>query len=385
MQPDATVAIIGAGPVGLFLGCRLATLGVSVLLVEQRVERFSHSRSIGIHPPALEVLARIGLDGPLLARGMRIGRARGFAEGRLLGVLDLGCCPAPYPFVLTLPQPVTEGLLAARLEQLAPDALQRGGMLAGLSQDHEGVTLELTDGTQLRADLAIGCDGRNSAARRLTGIPVTARQHSDHYVMADLADTSDLGSDAAIYLTRAGVVESFPLPGGQRRWVARTDGEAPAGTREALQLLTRLVRERAGFELPVSAAMVSAFGTETQLARSLVQGRVVLAGDAAHVISPIGGQGLNLGWLGAERLARAIALAQGSPQSTMLLASLMDYSRVQLQAAGRAARRAQLNMWLGRGWQRPWLRDRLLRLALGPPLVQSTAGFFTMRKLGREP
>jgi 2-polyprenyl-6-methoxyphenol hydroxylase-like FAD-dependent oxidoreductase len=296
-----------------------------VVVLEQRAQASGHSRSIGIHPPALEVLALAGLAEPLLERGVRITRARAFAQGKPLGVLELGGCPAPYRFVLSVPQPVTDSLLALRLEQLAPGSLLRGSRLEGLSQDDSGVTLQLAGGRRLRAALVAGCDGRGSSVRRLAGIARSGGPHSDHYVMADLPDSTDLGLDAAIYLTSAGVVESFPLPDGRRRWVVRTGGEVPARTCAALELLVRLVRERTGLELSGGAATVSVFTAETLLLRSLTRGRLVLAGDAAHVIPPIGGQGLNLGWLGAERLARA--LAQAGPDSSALPAGQEEADR----------------------------------------------------------
>lgn len=368
------VAVVGGGPVGLYLACRLAVLGVPATVIEERPAPGGHSRAIGIHPPALEALAAVGLAERLTACGARVTRARAYSDGRLLGTLDLGGGPAPYPFVLTVPQPVTEALLAARLEELAPGALVRGRALTGLRQDADGVTLELSGGERLRAPLALGCDGRRSATRHLAGIGTVGGPHRDAYLMADLADTTGFGAEAAIFLTRTGVVESFPLPGGQRRWVARTGGRVGGD----LESLRRLVRARTGLVLPGRAGMVSAFGIETLAARRLARGRVALAGDAAHVVPPIGGQGLNLGWLGADRLARAVAagLAAERPEE-----ALVAYARRQTVAFARAARRARLNVWLGRPWERPWLRDHALGAVLGRRLGPVAARFFTMRGL----
>ena len=368
------VVVVGAGPVGLFLACLLAKQEREVIVLERRetVASFENSRSIGVHPPALEALHGAGMAEPLIECGVAIRRAQVFDEGRRLGVLSLAGCPPPYPFVLSLPQGVTEALFARRLETLAPGSLRRGVEVAAVDTRANGVTVELADGTQLEASFLVACDGHRSATRRSLPVESTDRSSGHHYLMADLPESSDLDGDAAIYLGGMGVVESFPLPPDRRRWVARLDsrpGEA------SLELLARAVEERTGQVLPATPATpATAFTAETRLNRPLAGRRWALAGDAAHVVSPIGGQGMNLGLLGARSLVEAGFGSEGTW-------SPARYDRLQRRRARLAARRAGLNMALGSDAFPPLLRRFALRTLLLPGLSDQAARYFTMRGL----
>lgn len=368
------VVIVGAGPVGLFLACLLARQGREVIVLERRdsAASFASSRSIGIHPPALEALNLVGLADPLIACGVAIRRAQVFNEGRRLGSLSLDNCPPPYPFVLSLPQAVTEALFEQRLETLAPGALRRGAEVAAADPRPSGVTVELSDGNLLEAGFLVGCDGHRSPTRRSLPVHSTERTSGHHYLMADLPESSELAGDAAIYLGRAGVVETFPLPFDRRRWVARVSrrpGEAK------LEQLARAVAERTGHELPGSAASrATAFSAGTRLIRPLAGDRWALAGDAGHVVSPIGGQGMNLGLLGAVSLIEA---GLGSEVEW----APARYDPLQRRRARLAARRAQLNMALGSDTLPPPLRQFALRTLLLPGFSRPAARYFTMRGL----
>lgn len=370
------IAIVGGGPVGLFLACRLAQLGLEVMVLEREAGIRRHSRSIGIHPPALERLEHLGVVDEILQRGVCIRRGLAFGRRGCLGKLEFSNCPPPYTFIMTLPQDQTEAILAARLCQLHPTALHREAEFKAFQACAEGVTVSYRQWGRLRrleARFLVGCDGRHSRVRDLAGIAFQGGSYPDTYLMGDFADSTALGPDAAIYLTSEGLVESFPLPNHSRRWVAKTGGPAEA----TAETLAALLWKRLGCHLPLETnTMLSAFGVERYLASSLVKGRVMLAGDAAHVVSPIGGQGMNLGWLDAWLLAGMLAaIIKGQPPE------LLHAYQQRRRAAKRAIRRAEFNMRMGRKTALAPLRDVGLSLLLHSPAKRMLAHSFTMRGL----
>jgi len=402
------VAIVGGGPVGLALGCLLAATGTQVAVLEARTGPGRHSRSIGIHPPALEALAPSGAVPGLLARGVRVTRGQAYAGARRLGTLSFSSCPPPFRFVLTLPQPDGERVLETRLRELEPTALRRGAQVVDVAPSAERVRLTLAGGRRLLASLVVACDGHDSLVRRRLGVPVRVRRHRGRFLMGDFPDATALGDAAAIYLTPAGVVEAFPLPGGIRRWVAATadvggggvdgDGDGahgggvatgapePAASAAAARL-SAIVWRRLGERLDADACtMVSGFGVATLLPERLVMGRVVLAGDAAHVMPPFGGQGMNLGWLDAAALSETVAgLRCGEHLARVpawaLQRALAGYQRARLDAAARAARRAEFNLAVGRGGHGHAVRAGLVWTGLHSPIAPLFARRFTMRGL----
>lgn len=389
---EVEVAVVGGGPVGLAVGCLLAKAGAEVAVLERRTAPSGHSRSIGIHPPALEALEPTGVVPELLERGMRVERGHAYAGRRRLGTLSFATCLPPYRYVLTVPQPDSERVLEAQLRSLAPAALRRGVEVTGLVAGAEAVTLTLSGSRSLRASLVVACDGHGSRLRRALDVPVRVRGHPDRFLMGDFPDASGLGRDAAIYLTPAGVVEAFPLPGGKRRWVAAVEPRAPlpGGALDrpaAAARLSALVWRRVGVRLDADACdMISAFGVRTVLSRRLVAGRVAFAGDAAHAIPPFGGQGMNLGWLDAAALAATVARVRGGEHlgrvpPWQLQRALASYERERLGAAAAAASRAEFNLTVGRGGASHVPRTALVWLGLRTPAARAFARRFTMRGL----
>ncbi|WP_422934431.1 FAD-dependent oxidoreductase [Sinomonas sp. P47F7] len=388
------VVIVGGGPVGLCLGVLLAQKGVDVAVLEARTERTAHSRAIGIHPPGLRVLAAAGVADALWADGVRV--TGGIARSRGRDVARLAFDPP----VLAVPQWRTEQALEARLAELAPGALRRGVRAVGVhavgvpavgvhavgaadgaadggsadrvAEDRVGATrsgegstganrvgatglgegravvraLEAAGGDLAFAGAWVAAaDGARSPLRTALGLAARERTYPDAYVMGDFADATRDGSTAVLYLEPEGIVESFPLPGGIRRWVVHTDRLVAEPTAQGL---ARLVGERTGATVdPATNSMLSAFCVTERRAAAVLRGRTVLLGDAAHELSPIGGQGMTLGWLDAEAFAPLLAgAARGAPDAwPELWAAVADGRR---RAAAEAARRAALNMALGR-------------------------------------
>lgn len=395
-RAETEVAVVGGGPVGVFLAVLLAQAGVRVQVLEQRLERSAHSRAIGIHPPALEALAAAGVAEQMSVEGVQIRRGEARSSGRPVASVDFSAASSRFPYVLTLPQLRTEAILEERLRELDPQALVRGATVEGLHDDgyrvllHGAVDEQKTaapgrsgdrsagGGTfDVSARIAVAADGARSPLRGLLGTPCRTRELPDTYLMGDFADATADGPVGVLYLEAGGIVESFPLPGKVRRWVAHTDSLLTGATAEDL---AHLVAARTGVRPdPESNTMLSAFSVRTGLARELVRGRTVLIGDAAHEVSPIGGQGMNLGWLDAAALAPIIT---ASLRGHDVGAALAAFGRTRRRAAAVASAQAQLNMALGRPLAPRLLAARnagLSRLFRIPAAGNLVARRFTMQ------
>jgi len=374
------VLVIGGGPVGLFMAALLLQQGVSVRVLEQRTGAEPHSRAIGIHPPSLDALEGIGVARDLVAEGVPIRRGRAVGGGRTLAEMSFAGVSDRYPFVLSLPQARTAAVLEQRVRQLDPAALHRGVRVTRLHDDGGRVTVEAATGASAvrhTAGIVIAADGVRSAVRPQLGTPVRAKDYPDCYQMGDFADTTGFGPDAALFLESAGIVESFPLPGNRRRWVVRL---AESGAGGDARWLADQIRQRTGIDVdPASNSMLSRFGVRSRLVRRMVTGRTVLIGDAAHEISPIGGQGMNLGWLDAVALAPVVL---ASLQGRHVGVDLRDFEAGRKAAAARAARQSEINMALGRPLAAgPWsIRNRAITAAAAVPAVNGfVASRFTMQ------
>lgn len=381
MTERCDVAIVGAGPVGLLLACLLAQRGIEVRVLEQRAQRSQHSRAIGVHPPGLMCLARASCADALIARGVRVQRGQAMALGQRLGAISFSALTPPYDFVLSVPQRETERVLERRLAVLAPHALKMSCCVHTLTQqpDHCQLVLQDEHGARaLEARIVVGCDGKASTVRAALGASFAGGPYPQCFLMGDAADDTSYGEEACVFFDRAGLVESFPLPQARRRWVV--------GTRHVrfepdARVFRQQVEARTGQRLrPATIDVVSAFVAERYRASCFARGRLALAGDAAHIVSPIGGQGMNLGWLDAQQLAQVIFKGLRDPQS--LPARMERYDRQRRRAAWTATLRAELYMALGcRGGQLLGLRSLLVSALLKPPLADRAARFFTMQSV----
>jgi 2-polyprenyl-6-methoxyphenol hydroxylase-like FAD-dependent oxidoreductase len=213
--------------------------------------------------------------------------------------------------------------------------------------------------TETRSRFLIGADGHKSAVRSAAGMRVREKVYPQRFIMADFNDDTTLGSEGRLFFTSERSVESFPLPEGFRRWIVQTD---EARTEEPGAYLIEKVRELTGYDLSDRPArFVSTFGAKRMVVDKYYSGRVILAGDAAHVMSSIGGQGMNTGFADAEMLAEVLASALENPGR--MSRCFANYDRIRRRSYEVAAARAERGMWLGtlRGRVASWCRKRFIR------------------------
>ncbi|CAL9338736.1 Flavin-dependent monooxygenase [Streptomyces sp. enrichment culture] len=310
------VAVVGAGPTGLALAVTLAEAGVDFVLLDRQAEGANTSRAAVVHARTLEVFDELdpsgALSADLVARGIPVSRFRIRDGARPLAAVDFDGLPTAHPYALMVPQYETEAVLLGRLRALGVD-VHRPHEVASATQDADGVTLTTAAGETLRAAYAVGADGMHSTVRTAAGIGFTGSAYDESFVLADVVmDWAPGPSEVSLAFGAAGLTVIAPLPGagaegaGRRYRIVATVAEAPSSP--DLPFVRALLAERLRGEARVHDLVWSSrFRIHHRVADRYRAGRLLLAGDAAHVHSPAGGQGMNTGIQDGHALGRALA------------------------------------------------------------------------------
>lgn len=321
------VLIAGAGPVGLTLAMALARAGVQVRIVDPAPAPTDKSKALVLWPRTLELLEIQGCAADFIAAGMRGAGVHMRTRERELVHVRFDIARSDFPYALLIPQSETERVLSEQLARLGV-AIERGVHLEGFAHDADGVTAVLArkDGARdsVRCEYLVGCDGAHSVVRHALAAPFAGTTLASDWVLGDVHLVGPLPRDElTICWTEDGMLALFPIVGGRFRIVADTGAATtPAPVTPTLADLQALLAARGpGGIVAQDPVWLSGFRINERKVRDYREGRVFLAGDAAHVHSPAGGQGMNTGMQDAFNLAWKLALVMQRRVRPALLAS----------------------------------------------------------------
>ena len=307
---DTDVLIVGAGPTGLTLANALVRKGISAVIVDRLETGQNTSRAAVIHAHTLEVLEQIGITERLTRRGLKVTRFSLRDRDKVLVRLRFDTLPTPFAHLLMIPQDVTEALLRERLAE-AGQEVRWSSTVEDLVEADEMVTAAIhTDAgtSSLRARYVVGADGMHSFVRRTAGIEFTGGSYEESFVLADVEMSWSHGLDEVVlFFSPAGLVVVAPLPSGRFRIVATLDDAPEKPEITDIQTLLDARGPTTGTGRIEEVIWSSRFRLHHRVADRYRRGRLLLMGDAAHVHSPAGGQGMNTGLVDACVLAQILA------------------------------------------------------------------------------
>jgi 2-polyprenyl-6-methoxyphenol hydroxylase-like FAD-dependent oxidoreductase len=332
---DVDVLVVGAGPTGLMLAGECLRHGLSVRVIDTSTGPVKESRAIVVHARTLEILDDLGVGDAFVAKGKKLVGATLWAAGEPIVRADFDELETKHPYILSISQAETEGLLEGLVVE-RKGKVERETELLSFRQDGTGVTAKLrtkAGETTCRAAWIVGADGCRSTVRKALGIPFEGATYDDRFLLADVAIDWDVRDDRlSSYFGEDGLVACFPMPGG--RW--RLIGTARAGDERTeaptLEEMQALFTARSGTKGKLAdATWLARFRIHCRQVARYRDDRAFLCGDAAHVHSPAGGQGMNTGMHDAHNLAWKLALVhRGDARG-----ALLDSYEVERHAVGK--------------------------------------------------
>ena len=364
---DTEVLVVGAGPTGLTLAISLLTRGVQTTVVDRLVAGANTSRAAAVNARTLEVLEDLDVARRMVKAGLIAPRFTMRQQDRVLMPIDFSGLPTEYPYTLMISQATTESLLVDRLSELG-GAVLRPKELTCLTEDRDGVLASFDDGENIRARYVAGTDGMHSTVREQAGIGFSGGEFAEAFALADVRLSGEAPeAEVILFYSTAGLSVLAPLPDGIHRVVAPA---LDAPDVPSVQFVQRLLDARGygpGRTKVEQVVWASQFRIHHRVADTFRANRMLLAGDAAHVHSPAGGQGMNLGIQDAVALADTLADALGGRSETGLdayTAARKPIARQVLRITGRLTRLATLPQAA-----RP-ARNGMMRLAAQVPTVR---------------
>ncbi|WP_353048892.1 FAD-dependent monooxygenase [Exiguobacterium sp. s194] len=294
MDKQVDVLIVGAGPTGLTLALTLARYGISFEIIDRKTTPSNNSRAIGIQPRTIEVFSRLDVAKEVLDRARTIEKGNLYFSGQWTAKLEFSRLVTPYPFVTLLRQNETEAILEAALNEHG-HYVQRGEALVSLTHYPSRVLahLESDSNRTIEAKYVVAADGANSTIRRMLALPFSGKSFKESWVLADMKAKWNISREEVhIFFSDRGVLEVFPLTDDTIRITGNLASDESFNEAE----LRELIEQRSHMDVEIDEVeWFSLFRVHNRMVDSFIHNRVILMGDAAHINSPVGGQGMNTG------------------------------------------------------------------------------------------
>ncbi|MED1201863.1 FAD-dependent monooxygenase [Heyndrickxia acidicola] len=327
------VIIAGAGPTGLMLANQLASCGIRVRIIEKKTERSVHSKALAVHARTLETLDILGIAERFVKNGIRVDQMNIFPNGHEKISVHLNTLKdkTPFPFVLVLPQGETERILEEALNEQTI-FVERETEILACQEENDGVLVKLKNrqGTDtVKASYLIGCDGAHSTVRKTLNLDFAGGGENVHAMIADLPRELHPAADGSLYISSDGVCLLLPVDHSIMRVIAidkhrQNFDQKPITLQDVQSALDRISTRTIPLKNPV---WLTHFSLSHRQVQSYVHSHIILAGDAAHIHNPIGGQGMNTGIQDAANLGWKLAAVLNGDASPSLLDTYQDERR----------------------------------------------------------